>query len=104
MQGAPPQHQRFDTDEIPSHVTYAYKKGAKILRNDNFYPQPPAGSKEIDLLFVVANAPVGTVSMPNAGSESYVGLAGVMELVVDELSEKFPEFFEAEAQPDQCET
>ena len=74
------------------------------MRNDDFYPQPPAGSKEVDLLFVIANAPVKTASLPNAGSESYVGLAGAMELAMYELFKIFPTFFvEGKKPSDQCE-
>ena len=28
MQGDPPRHHQFDNNEIPSHIMYAYKKGA----------------------------------------------------------------------------
>merc|ERR1712151_1060256 len=87
FEGEPPVHQRLDNEQIPSHITYAYKKGAKIMRNDDFYPFPESGTKEVDLLFIIANAPVKTGSMANAGSESYVGLASAMELTVYELSE-----------------
>ena len=47
----------------------------------------------MDLLFLIASAPVGTLSMPEAGSESYVGLAVALELAMNELAEKFPIFF-----------
>ena len=104
-QGNPPQHQRFKNKKIPAHITYAYKHGATIVKNDDFYPLPQAGSKKVDLLFLIANAPVKTASLPDAGSESYVGLASAMELAVYELSENFPAFFVEEAKPsDQCET
>ena len=56
-------------------------------------------TKTIDLLFVIANAPVKTASFPEAGPESYVGLAEAMELAVNELSEHFPTFFVAEPGP-----
>ena len=49
--------------------------------------------KKIDLLFLIANAPVKTAAFPEAGSESYVGLAEAMELATNELSEYFPAFF-----------
>ena len=101
MQGQPPPHQRLDNKQIPAHITYAYKRGAKILKNDDFYPFPESGTKEVDLLFIMANAPLQTISLPNLGSESYVGLATAMELTVYELSEKFPEFFQEEEQ--QCD-
>ena len=54
---------------------------------------PPSGSKKVDLLFVIANAPVSTVSLPNSGSESYVGLATAMELAMHELFKLYPAFF-----------
>ena len=104
MQDYPPQHQRFDDEKIPSHITYAYKKGATIAKNDdfyplpnnhNFYPLPENQTRTIDVLFVIASAPVKTGSLPEAGSESYVGLAIAMELAMNELSEKFPAFFAA---------
>ena len=93
MQDYPPQHQRFDDEKIPSHITYAYKKGATIARNDDFYPLPENQTRQVDVLFVIASAPVKTGSLPEAGSESYVGLAIAMELAMNELSEKFPAFF-----------
>ena len=68
---------------------------------------PEGKSKEIDLLFVIASAPVGTVSMPESGSEPYIGLANVMELAMNELSDNFPAFFAEEAQTgpsSQCNT
>ena len=37
--------------------------------------------------------------MPDAGSESYVGLAIAMELAMNELSEKFPAFFGGKTRP-----
>ena len=93
MQDYPPQHQRFDDEKIPSHITYAYKKGATIAKNDDFYPLPKNQTRQVDVLFVIASAPVKTGSLPEAGSESYVGLAVAMELAMDELAEKFPSFF-----------
>jgi len=95
MQDYPPQHQRFDDEKIPSHITYAYKKGATIARNDDFYPLPETQTRQVDVLFVIASAPVKTGSLPEAGSESYVGLAIAMELAMNELAEKFPAFFPA---------
>ena len=94
MQGHPPPHQRFANKKIPAHITYAYKKDATIVKNNDFYRLPQAGSKRVDLLFVIANAPVKTASLPDAGSESYVGLAGAMELAMYELFDIFPGFFE----------
>merc|ERR1712072_1066172 len=76
----PPQHQRFEDPRIPSHTTYAYKQGATIARNDDFYILPEGAVKQIDILFFTANAPVGTVSLPNDGSEPYIGLAQSTEL------------------------
>ena len=99
MQGRPPSHQRFKNTLIPTHITYAYKEGVTILKNDDFYTLPDAGTKQIDLLFVMANAPVNTASMPEGGSQAYVGLAKNMELALNELSEIFPAFFVEEAEP-----
>ena len=93
MQDYPPQHQRFDDEKIPSHITYAYKRGATIAKNDDFYVSPKNQTRKVDVLFVIASAPVKTGSLPEAGSESYVGLAIAMELAMNELSEKFPAFF-----------
>ena len=53
---------------------------------------PEGQTKTVDLLFVIAGAPVATASLPEAGSESYVGLAIAMELAMNELAEKFPSF------------
>ena len=99
MQGHPPQQQHFADERIPDHITYAYKKGATIVKNDDFYAFPKNKSKNVDLLFVIANAPVATGSLPEAGSGAYVGLANSMELAMDELSGKFPSFFVEEAAP-----
>ena len=74
-------------------MTYAYKQGATIVRNDDFYEMPEGKTKTIDLLFLMANAPVATASLPEAGSEPYVGLAKGMELATVRLSEKFPALF-----------
>ena len=84
-------------------MTYAYKRGATIVRNDDFYEMPEGANKRIDLLFLMANAPVSTLSLPRSGSESYIGLAKVMELATEELSEKFPTFFGEEQSTKQCE-
>ena len=99
MQEHPPQHRRFEDKRIPAHITYAYQKGATIVKNDDFYKLPETGSKKIDLLFLIANAPVKTASFPEDGSESYVGLAEAMELAMNELSEHFPAFFVEETEP-----
>ena len=93
MQDYPPQHRHFDGEKIPAHITYAYKEGATIAENDDFYKLPSGQTKTVDLLFVIASAPVATGSLPEAGSESYVGLAVAMELAMNELAEKFPDFF-----------
>ena len=95
MQDYPPQHRRFDGRKIPAHITYAYKKGATIAKNDDFYPWQKNQTRQVDVLFVIASAPVATGSLPEAGSESYVGLAIAMELAMNELAEKFPAFFPA---------
>lgn len=89
----PPQQHRFEDPGIPNHITYAYKKGVTIARNDEFYTLPKGKTKKIDLLFLIANAPVSTVSMPEGGSEPYVGTAMTMELATEALAEKFPGFF-----------
>ena len=98
-QERPPPHRRFNDKRIPAHITYAYKKAATIAKNDDFYKLPETGSKQIDVLFLIANAPVKTASFPVAGSESYVGLAEAMELAMNELLELFPAFFVEEAEP-----
>ena len=104
IQGHPPQHQRLQNEAIPAHITYAYKTGVTIAKNDDFYHIPNNKSKTVDLLFVIANAPVKTVSVPEGGSGSYVGFAKAMELAMNELSEKFPAFFEQETEPSKrCE-
>ena len=105
MQEHPPQHRRFKDQRIPDHVTYAYKKDATIVKNEEFYTLPKTGTKKVGLLFVIANAPVKTASLPEAGSASYVGLAASMELAMNELSTQFPAFFVGEAgPPSQCKT
>ena len=93
VQDYPPQHRRFNDEKIPAHITYAYKKGATIAENNDFYPLPKHQTRKVDILFLIASAPVATGSLPEAGSESYVGLAIAMELAMNELSEKFPAFF-----------
>ena len=96
MQDHPPQHLRFKDERIPAHVTYAYKKGATIARNKDFYSLPEGEPKKIDLLFLIANAPVATGSLPEAGSFSYASLAVAMEQAINELSGIFPAFFKEE--------
>ena len=96
VQEHPPQHHRFEDPRIPRHVTYAYAKNATIVKNDNFYNMPEGKSKNIDLLFLMANAPVSTQSLPESGSESFVGLTKAMKLAMEELSRKFPEYFVTE--------
>ena len=94
MKGHPPQHQHFRNKKIPAHITFAYKEGVKILKNDDFYNLPDGVHKEVDLLFLIANAPVSMAGIPEGGSESYVGLAVAMELATTELAERFPLFFD----------
>jgi len=89
----PPRHHRFHDNRIPAHVTYAYKQDARIVRNDEFYEMPEGANKTIDLLFLMANAPVSTVSLPGSGSAPYVGLATAMKLATEELARRFPGFF-----------
>ena len=57
---------------------------------------PDGKTKQIDLLFLIANAPVKTVTIPEAGSEPYVGTAVGMQLATEALSEIFPAFFPEE--------
>ena len=85
VQGAPPQHHRFKDPRIPVHMTYAYKADVAIIENDAFYTLPNDKRKTIDLVFLIANAPVSTASLPGDGSESYVGEAMIMELAMEEL-------------------
>ena len=99
VQENPPQHHRFKDPRIPRHVTYAYAKSATIVKNDNFYSMQEGKTKNIDLLFLMANAPVSTQSLPESGSESFVGLTKAMELAMEELSRKFPEYFVPEEGP-----
>ena len=96
MQENPPQQHRFSEPTIPAHVTYAFKKGATIVENKQFYRLPKGFKSQIqkvDILFLIANAPVATASLPERGSQSYVGLATEMELAMQTLVEKFPIFF-----------
>ena len=91
-QGYPPEQHRFPNPKIPNHVTWAYKRNATIAENKRFYTLPEGRTKNIDLLFLMANAPVATLSMPEAGSQSYVGMAMDMELAVEALLDMFPRF------------
>ena len=103
-QGHPPEHHRFKDKRIPEHITYAYKRAATIIKNEDFYQLPDNGTYTIDLLFLMSNAPVATASFPEAGSESYVGLANAMELAMDELSTMFPEMLRGETKSsNRCE-
>ena len=68
-------------------------QGATIAENDDFYPLPKNETRKVDILFLIASAPVKTGSLPEAGSESYAGLAIAMELAMNELARKFPTFF-----------
>ena len=107
LQDKPPQHHRFKDKKIPRHMTYAYKKGATIVKNDAFYSLPEGTTKTIDLLFVIANVPFGgLLTSPNdGGSEAYVGIATAMELAMNEISTKFPAFFVGETSPaSHCKT
>ena len=91
MQDYPPQHRRFHGKKIPAHITYAYKKGATIAENKDFYTLPESQKKRtVGILFLIANAPVSTASIPEHGSLSNAGLALAMELAMHELSKKFP--------------
>ena len=99
MQEHPPQHHRFEDTRIPRHITYAYARNTTIVQNDDFYEMPKGNTKTIDLLFLMANAPVATQSLPESGSEPYVGLTNAMKLAMEELSRKFPEYFNEEGRP-----
>ena len=64
------------------------------MGNDDFYTLPKNNSRKVDLLFLIANAPVETTSLPVTGSESYIGTAVTMEFAMRKLlSEKFQSFF-----------
>ena len=81
----------FDNKRIPEHVTYAHMKHATIVENKDFYTLPESQKKrKVGILFLIANAPVSTGSLPEHGSLSNAGLALAMELAMNELSEKFP--------------
>ena len=103
MQGHPPQQQHFQDKRIPAHVTFAHKEGVRIARNDDFYELKNGTTKTVDLLFLIASAPVATGALPEAGSEPYAGLAIAMQLAMEELSREFPPFFDQETKtPNRC--
>ena len=77
---------------MPKHITYAYKKSAKIVQNDEFYNLDGQDS-EIDVLFLILNAPLATFAHPKEGSIGHVGVAGGMEAAVNALQKLFPSFF-----------
>ena len=93
-QDEPPHQNRFDdADDVPGHITYAYIKGARIARNDQFYHLKPGQKLEIDVLFLIMNAAARTGSLPIAGSQDYVGLSADTEVAINALANKFPSFF-----------
>ena len=73
-------------------MTWAYKRNATIAENKRFYTLPGGRTKTIDVMFLMANAPVATLSMPETGSQSYVGMAVDMELAMESLLDMFPGF------------
>ena len=90
MQEGPPNELNFHDRRIPRHVTYAYKRSATIAENKDFYTLPKSPQKrKVGILFLIANAPVMTASLPEYGSLSNAGLALAMELAMNALSEKF---------------
>ena len=93
VQGHPPQQRHFNDKRIPSHITFAHKERVQIARNDDFYQLPNGTNKTVDLLFLIASAPVPTAALPEGGSESYAGLSIGMQLAMEELSDTFPRFF-----------
>lgn len=102
FEGAAPQQHRFDDPEIPTHVTFAYHPGAKIVANQHFMKtgeRVAENGKTIDLLFLISNAPAETASVPVMGSESYASLGGHMEKAIEELKTKFPDFFPQHPNP-----
>ena len=105
-QGHPPQQRHFRNKKIPAHITFAHKDGVRIAKNDDFYHLQNGTTKTVDLLFLIASAPVPTGALPEAGSESYAGLAIAMQLAMKEMSKKSPSFFgkENKTPPNQCET
>lgn len=93
FEGAPPQQYRFDDPFIPKHITYAYKKSAKIIRNDEFYYLKEGQDSEIDVLFLILNGPLATFPNPKDGSLGHVGVAVGMEQAINALQKDFPSFF-----------
>ena len=93
MQGAPPQQYRFEDPYVPKHITYAYKKSAKIIRNDDFYYLKDGQHSEIDVLFLILNAPLTTFAHAQDGSLGHVGAAAGMEQAIYALQNQFPSFF-----------
>merc|ERR1719182_284479 len=91
--GAPPQQYRFEDPYVPKHITYAYKKSAKIIRNDEFYALKDGQESEMDVLFLILNAPLATFAHPKEASIGHVGVAGGMEAAVNALQKLFPSFF-----------
>ena len=90
------QRHRFNDSHIPAHVTWAHIHDARIVRNDEFYEMPRGANKTIDLLLLMANAPVPTLLLrllPGSGSEAYTGPANAMKLATEELVIRFPGFF-----------
>ena len=75
LQGSAPPHYRFENKRVPASITYAYQQHAVIVPNDAFYNLTPNEKRSIDVLFLNANAPVNTVSLPSSGSQAYAGLA-----------------------------
>merc|ERR1712032_842501 len=84
---------RFDDDYVPKHITYAYKKSAKIIRNDEFYVLKEGQDSEIDVLFLILNAPLATFAHAHEGSLGHAGAAAGMEQAIKALQTKFPSFF-----------
>ena len=93
MQGAPPLQYRFEDPYVPKHITYAYKKSAKIARNDDFYYLKDGQESEMDVLFLILNAQLETIAHPPNESIGYVGAAVGMEAAIKALRNKFPSFF-----------
>jgi len=97
FKGAPPLHQRFESDYVPAHITYAFKENVEIFRNDNYYLWPADGkTKKVDVLFLCLNAPAKMDSVPTDGSEVFVGVASAAHHAMKALSKKFPAFFNEE--------
>ena len=92
------------SDSFIYHQECDKNQEAVLYRDvEKYHSSEDGETKTIDLLFVIANAPVGTLSLPKHGSEAYVGLATAMELAMNEISEEFPSFFAEESEPSgQC--